>query len=281
MGYGEFMTERMRIAVLMSVHNRWEMTQEVLNKLAKAPEAIRLCVHVVDDGSTDATNVEIARFDNVNYLVANGDLFWAKSMKKAEESVIDAIDHFLWLNNDVNLSEDFFSTILKSINDFPNSILVGQTSNPITNEISYGGKKRIGRHPFRLSNIEAWTEHVAADTFCGNIALIPKQLSDDLGGIDGCFEHGYADYDFGYRAQKMGYKIWVIPGVLGTCAPNAIYTQSDTYLRTVKKIFQKKYLPIRSQFRFSRRHGGSEWFVYFLAPYVRTLLGLKNSGLLK
>jgi hypothetical protein len=37
----------------------------------------------------------------------------------------------------------------------------------------------------------------------------------------------------------------------------------------------KKYLPIRSQIRFCKRHGGVEWPIYVIAPYVRAILKLK------
>ena len=260
----------------MAVHNRWGMTREILTKLDDIPSNIELCIHVVDDGSSDSTHTEMKNYPKVSYFRGNGDLFWAKSMKVAQDSVSDKVDYILWLNNDVILNMDFYARILQSINDFPKSILVGQTSDPITKQITYGGLKRRGRHPHRLEKIHAQTDYIEADTFCGNIVLVPNSINKAVGGIDGEFEHGYADYDFGYRAKKNGHSIVVIPGFLGTCSENPNLILNKSRSKVLGMLFSKKYLPFRSQVRFCMRHGGPEWPVYVLAPYLRALLGIKK-----
>lgn len=270
------MEKAVRIAVLMAVHNRWEMTRKVLDQLQFPPSDINLSVHVVDDGSTDSTSFRIIQYPMVAYQRSNGNLFWAKAMKLAQDSVKNEVDYYLWLNNDVRLSDDFFVRIRESIKKHPKTILVGQTSDPISHLISYGGYKRIGRHPHRFKNVEAEKNYEEADTFCGNIVLIPFSINVALGGIDGEFEHGYADHDFGYRAVKMNHPIRIIPGFLGSCSRNPNILKTQKRLQALRLILSKKYLPIRSQIRFCKRHGGPEWIVYVLSPYVRTILGLKQ-----
>lgn len=269
------MTLAIRIAVLIAVHNRWEMTQDVLHKLQKTPPGVEVCIHIVDDGSSDRTSLELAKYKAISYKRGNGDLFWAKSMKFAQDSVSEPIDYFLWLNNDVSLADDFFHRILASVKLFPESILVGQTSDAQSNQITYGGLKRIGRHPHRLQTINAQEKYELADTFCGNIVLIPSRINLSLGGIDGTYEHGYADYDFGYRAKKMGFDIQIIPGFLGICSANPPLLSSWNFLNSLKLLTSKKYLPIRSQIRFCKRHGGVEWPIYVIAPYLRAILKRK------
>lgn len=264
-----------RIAVLMAVHNRWEMTKDVLSKLQKTQSGAEICIHIFDDGSSDITGLELTKYERVSYQRGNGDLFWAKSMKYAQDSVTEPIDYFLWLNNDVSLADDFLQRIMAAIKLFPESILVGQTSDPRSNQITYGGLKRIGRHPHRLRIINAQEKYELADTFCGNIVLIPRRINLSLGGIDGDYEHGYADYDFGYRAKRIGFNIQIIPGFLGTCSINPPILSSGNFLNSLKILISKKYLPIRSQIRFCKRHGGPEWVIYVLAPYLRAILKLK------
>jgi GT2 family glycosyltransferase len=157
----------------------------------------------------------------------------------------------------------------------PESILVGQTSDPRSNQITYGGLKRIGRHPHRLQIINAQEKYELADTFCGNIVLIPSKINLSLSGIDGNYQHGYADYDFGYRAKKMGFNMQIIPGFLGTCLVNPPLLSSWNFLKYLKILTSKKYLPIRSQIRFCKRHGGPEWPIYVIAPYLRAILKIK------
>ena len=252
------------------------MTQDILGKLQKTPSGVEICVHIFDDGSSDSTSLELEKYERISYQRGNGDLFWAKSMKYAQDSVSESIDYFLWLNNDVALADDFFHRILGSIKLLPESILVGQTSDPRSNQITYGGLKRIGRHPHRLQTINAQEKYESADTFCGNIVLIPSRINLSLSGIDGDYEHGYADYDFGYRAKKMGFDIQIIPGFLGTCTANPPLLSSWNILNSLKTLTSKKYLPIRSQIRFCKRHGGVEWPIYVIAPYLRTILKRKR-----
>ncbi len=269
------MTPVVRIAVLIAVHNRWEMTQDILRKLQKTPSGVEVCIHIFDDGSSDSTSPELQKYERISYQRGNGDLFWAKSMKYAQDSVSESIDYFLWLNNDVSLADDFFHRILGSIKLLPDSILVGQTSDSLSNQITYGGLKRIGRHPHRLQTINAQEKYELADTFCGNIVLIPGRINLSLSGIDGEYEHGYADYDFGYRAKKMGFDIQIIPGFLGTCSANPPLLSSWNFFNALKTLTSRKYLPIRSQIRFCKRHGGVEWPIYVIAPYLRAILKRK------
>ena len=270
------MSEKIRIAVLMAVHNRWELTQELLSKISVKNSSFNLCIHIVDDGSVDGTQEKLIGQSSVNYTRTDGSLFWARSMKIAQDSVCDPIDYLMWLNNDVLPDDAFLNRILASIKLFPDSILVGQTSDPVTNLISYGGLKRIGRHPHRLQLVNSQEKYDAADTFCGNIVLIPNRVNISLGGIDGEYDHGFADYDFGYRARKMGFDIRVIPGFLGKCSSNPPLPISWNPLKTLRIMTSQKYLPIHSQFRFCKRHGGPEWPIYFLAPYLRALFNLKR-----
>jgi len=270
------MVNPIRIAVLVAVHNRWEMTGKLLSALKAVPTAIQLCLHIVDDGSSDTTATELARLANITYLRRNGSLFWASSMKLAQDSVTDPVDYFLWLNNDVDLAPDFFSRILEAIAKFPSRILVGQTSDPGRHQITYGGMRRVGFHPHRLQIVNAQEKYEVADTFCGNIVLVPYAINSSLGGIDGYFEHGYADYDFGYRAKKMGYQIRIIPGFLGICAKNEFDLSTKNLFETLKLVGSRKYLPIRSQIRFSKRHGGIVWPIYVAYPYLRLILNIKR-----
>lgn len=268
--------KQIQIAILMAVHNRWNMTKAMLTQLENAPISVKLYIYVTDDGSVDATHQELSMNPNVNYQKTDGNLYWAKSMKIAEKSILETVDYIMWLNNDVSLSDEFFSRILNSIAYFPNAVLVGQTCDPTTNQITYGGLKRLGRHPHRLQLIFAEQYHEPVDTFCGNIVLIPTSINSSLKGIDGYFEHGYADYDYGYRAKKKGYDILVIPGFLGSCSLNQSSLIGENIWKSLRIIVSRKYLPIRSQIRFCFRHGGVEWPIYVFAPYLRVFLKRKR-----
>jgi GT2 family glycosyltransferase len=252
------------------------MTRNLLTRLQDVPIGIQICIHIVDDGSTDSTMHELTELGGITYIKADGSLFWAKSMKLAQDSVTELVDYYLWLNNDVDLNLDFFIRIRTYIDLFPESVLVGQTNDPVSRLISYGGMKRIGLHPHRLQLINAQEKSELADTFCGNIVLIPSAINKSVGGIEAKYEHGFADYDFGYRAKKMGFSIRIIPGFLGTCPTNPSQLHGLNRLETIKILSSKKYLPVRSQILFCKRHGGVIWPIYVISPYLRAVLNLKR-----
>lgn len=101
----------MKIAVLMTCHNRKETTLSCLRGLMPQLGAEDR-VFLVDDGSTDGTGEEVKRmFECSNVLngrviKGNGNLFWAKGMRLAWETATEEgdWDAYLWLNDDAELS---------------------------------------------------------------------------------------------------------------------------------------------------------------------------------
>ena len=69
----------MKIAILMTCHNRRETTLRCLRGLPSDVE-----VYLVDDGSTDGTDEAVkATFPKVNVIRGTGNLYWAKGMELA------------------------------------------------------------------------------------------------------------------------------------------------------------------------------------------------------
>src|SRR5262249_47364969 len=118
---------------------------------------------------------------------------------------------------------------------------------------------------------------VEADTFNGNVALVPRRVSDGVGPIDGTFAHGQADFDYGLRARKAGFRVVVAPGVAGSCRrgdERGTFRDPSLSLRRRWELAQgAKGLPMRSHARYLRRHGGLLWPVFWAAPYVKLTLG--------
>ena len=273
-------SKKLRIAVIIAVHNRWEMTHRVLSQLDTMRDVFDVCIHIFDDGSTDETKFSLNLRKDIEYLRGDGSFFWAKSMKKAENSITEPVDYILWLNNDVSLRPDASKILLKATVTHPQAILVGQFCDSASGEWTYGGLHRLGRHPHRVSKVESSKEYTFVDTFAGNLVLVPESINKELNGIDGEFQHAYADYDFGFRAKKRGYQIVAIPGFIGKCDRNPNPMLKSSRLTSFRILKSRKYLPWKSQMRFCRRHGGIEWPIYFIAPYLRTLIGVNkvNAG---
>ena len=265
-----------RIAVLVAVHNRWEKTSALLLQLkAIESDKVKICIHVTDDGSSDETFQELQKM-GVHVIHGSGELYWAKSMKAAEISVTDMVDYLLWLNNDVSLSDHFFDILVENTLKFPDRILVGQTIDEKSGSLSYGGLLRIGKHPHRFKFVGFSTQSMDVDTFCGNVVAIPFWVNQELGGIDGNYQHGLADYDYGLRARSKGIRISTLPGIIGNCSRNIQFTDSRNPLKRFRYISGVKFLPVKSQLRYCRRHGGLGWPIYFSLPYLRAIFGISS-----
>ena len=146
----------MRLAVLMTCHNRVATTLECLKRLIpQLGNADK--VFLVDDGSTDGTGAKVrSEFPMIRVIDADGTLYWAKGMRKAWETAAEEHsdwDAYLWLNDDTMLSGDAIATML-SAND-GKSLVVGELHDA-------DGKAVYGL------NVNGWVN--------GNCVLVPKAI---------------------------------------------------------------------------------------------------------
>jgi GT2 family glycosyltransferase len=125
----------------------------------------------------------------------------------------------------------------------------------------------------RVSRIEPGDEPREADTFNGNVVLVPRRIYEGIGPIDGGFSHGQADFDYGLRAVHAGFRVVVAPGTLGTCrrgGPQGTFQDTSLPFRRRWRLVQSPTgLPMRSHARYLKRHGGHLWPVFWLAPYIK------------
>ena len=184
----------MKIAVLMSCHNRRELTLRCLDLLMPqlGEEGV---VYLVDDGSTDGTGTKVrAGYPAVRVIEGDGSLFWAKGMRKAWESAVaerDDWDGYLWLNDDTELDMDAMHKLLAANNG--ECIVVGDLANA-KGEVVYGLRE--------------------GGLFTGNCVLVPRKVYELLGMICGEYSHAWADSDYAMQAKRAGIDV-VSAGVVG------------------------------------------------------------------
>lgn len=273
-----------RIAVLITCHNRRDMTLKCLEALYanNLPEGVSLHVILVDDGSTDGTGAAVReRFPEVEILLGDGNLYWNRGMHKAFARAMEiGFDAYLWLNDDTFLYTDSLKNLIntwKSLKSLTGAdgIYVGSTQDPITGEHSYGGViHHEKRWRFRKVPLLPRNEPSECSTMCGNCVLIPHGVAKKVGNLDPRFAHAMGDYDYGLRSRKLGLRIFVIPDYAGICRINIGNGFTDRQLSLKsrwKKIMQPKGLPIYSWLIFTRRHGGALWVIRFIWPYLRVI----------
>ena len=265
--------ELTRVAVVMTCHNRRDSTVRCLSAL-KAQEGGQavLNLFVTDDGSTDGTSQAIqAHWPEATIIHGTGTLYWAAGMALAERSAVrSGPDYLLWLNDDTVLYPDAVPRLLAVSRDDPAAIVVGATVDPDTGEGTYGGRTRIDFHPQRFARLPLAPHVQRADTFNGNVVLIPWRARVAVGPVDGAFPHAYADDDYGLRATAKGVPIVQAPGAVGTCSRNPATPSSPGGLTDRWQRLQSPTgLPWRAQSRYLRRHGDWRWPVLLLGGQVR------------
>ncbi|MEH1765323.1 glycosyltransferase family 2 protein [Nostoc sp.] len=274
------------LAVIMTCHNRRNTTIACLNALYQQKN--HCDVYLTDDGSSDGTTEAIkAEYPEVQIIQGNGNLFWVGGMHLAfGEAIKHQYDYYLWLNDDTFLEGNAVSKLLQSHQDlteqgYPDSIVVGSTRDAITGGATYGGAVKSKKwYSNKFEFLEPSSVIQQCDAMYGNCVLIPKSVALKVGNIDTAFVHSLGDLDYALRARKLGCKIWVAPGYIGTCTKNSIRNSwADTnlnMLERLKKILQIKGFPLKSWTIFCSRHSGPFWIFYWFLPYIRAIIGYKD-----
>ncbi|MFD8004209.1 glycosyltransferase family 2 protein [Streptomyces mirabilis] len=271
------------VVVVMACHNRRDTTVQCLRSLVgQCPPEVSLRIVLTDDGSTDGTAAAArAVWPGIRVMQGDGSLFWAKGMALAASAAVD-YDFLLWLNDDVVLGPGALTRLLATHRALAGSgqdpLIVGALRDPLTGAVTYSGVVRQSMlRPTHFTKVAPAHRPVAVDTMNGNLVLVPRNVVERVGQIDGKFHHGMADFDYGLRARALGCAVWVAPGTLGTCAGNsAAGSHMDLTLSVWERLRlmrTPKGLPPSSWLRFTRRHAGPLWPAYWLWPYLRLVVG--------
>ncbi|HEY6795296.1 MAG TPA: glycosyltransferase family 2 protein [Kineosporiaceae bacterium] len=273
-----------RIAAVMTVHNRKDLTLACLDRLrAQHVPGTTLDVFVLDDASTDGTaEAVIRRHPEVRLLRGNGDLYWGGGMQRAlGAAMADDYDYYLWMNDDTTLDDGALSLLLGCELEVRERghgpvIVVGSTRHPDTGELTYGGRVRLSRRrPLGWTLVEPGSEPRPCETMNGNTVLVPRAVVERVGTIDPAYVQQMGDFDYGLRARAAGCEVWVAPGTVGTCASHpARRTDLQPLRQELARLWSVKELSPKPWFVFTRRWAGPLWPVYWLSPYLRRGLGL-------
>lgn len=277
--------DAMKMAVLMACYNRCAKTVECLEHLAIAAKGtgVDYQLFLFDDGSSDGTAEAVQALEpNAVIIRGDGSNYWNRSMNRAFDVALKAgYPAYLWLNDDTMLKPYAFSMLLSALDSVApdEAIVAGAISDPESGQTTYGGARYVSTRlrPFLATVVHPGTQPQMVDVVNGNVVLIPDGIARKLGNLDPVFEHGMGDTDYSMRARKLGLRILLSAGYVGTCSKNSAKgTHRDTALplmQRVRQIFSNKGLPWRSWLTMCWRHGGVLWPVHFLWGYIKVFLG--------
>lgn len=281
------MNQISRIAVLITCHNRAQMTLRCLNSLYSSNPSVKyvIMVYLTDDGSTDETSRLIeTNFPSVTIVQGDGSLYWNRGMYSAwRRALYTEHDFYLLLNDDVELEGDAIPSLINLHHKSAlNCVIVGKTVDPISRQTTYGALKRknsISRNTF----IPISAKSDIAVTFNANCVLIPAKAIESVGILDPFYTQQFGDIDLGLRLYLQGWEIVELAKPVAYLAKNSAYTHTNFHLsfKGLKNLLMDpKGIPIRELWHFLYKFNGLFAFLYFFFRYFRVIvLGFRNTFL--
>jgi GT2 family glycosyltransferase len=274
-----------RIAVLMTCHNRRDLTLASVKSLAAAfGNAAQRVVILVDAGSSDGTAEAVRNIDpTVQILRRGADLYWNSGMREAWKhalQLLPAPDFYLWLNDDLALAP---GTVERLLADYeaeakifgPRVIVAGRTIDPHTAKAAYGGFVRGSRFS-RISFVRAPEDERYCVAMNGNCVLIPGRAVEDIGILSDRYSHSIGDVDYSLRAGRNGYRILQSSSPVGVQGLNLDTSyggkkkKQKLSLKSLRFVFtHPKGMPFREWLYFCRSYAGPLWPVNFVMFYLR------------
>lgn len=274
----------MKIAVLVTCHNRKDVTIAGLSSLVEAFSAvptIEPTFVVVDDGSLDGTGADVSmRFPYMHIIFGDGSLYWNGGMRRAFEvaRTYGPFDAYLLFNDDVlvntKAAEAFFEDY-RLLNRNAPAILVAATVDD-AGSISYSGMRRMSRwRPLAVTRVIPNGSQQRCDTFNGNFVLLPGPVFENIDGLDPRFIHAYGDVDLGYRAAAAGVPIWLAEVPIGQCnaapLPQVPASRREIRLQRLRASWLKQD-SLKQRIQFSVRHAPpAMWFVLILGASMKRI----------
>ncbi len=266
------MKEKIKIAVLVTCHNRRQKTLNFLESLVEQAffKVANIDIYLLDDGSADGTAQAVnAMYPFIEIVTGTGSLFWARGMNTIWKyaNAQKTYGLFLLFNDDVVLFDyalEKLFTNYKRVNK-TGVILIGSTLSPISNKWSYGGYalynlKHAKYLPVEPDDIKLIPCHLGN----ANVMLVDALTVERIGIFSDSYTHFEADFDYTLTAYRSGLAVLIAPGYYGYCENdhgvnwlpgnnslkkriNYLYSPKGLaykdYLFYIKKHFPKDYFP--------------------------------------
>ena len=266
-----------RIAVLLTVFNRREVTLQGLRTLYKSIDYLggdyAFDIYMTDDGCSDGTSEAVKKeFSDIHIIKGDGNLYWSGGMCKAWQAAIDSkvdYDFYLWFNDDANLYNDALVTMFNSYELAGTNAIISGAFCDEDGQVSYGGRDRHEHLIIPDGNVSP------IFLLNGNLVLISCLIYNKLGTIDNYFKHGYGDWDYGLRAIESKLEVLLSTKYVGVTKrhdSDLVKYASAQYSLKARLIilYHPKNSP-RIEFEFKRRHFGViSAIIRFLVLHVYT-----------
>ncbi|MBN2520482.1 MAG: glycosyltransferase family 2 protein [Bacteroidales bacterium] len=274
------------IAVVIPTFNRCLSLKEVLICLNQQKLSDLFITVVVVDGSSDGT-LEMIKdsFPNVHVVIGDGTWYYTKSINEGIKYALNFNPSFiLTLNDDIIFGDIYISTLLKAAYKQGHNSMIHSIS--ITNNdpamVKWAGVKNYIKwrmkslhyiKPFTLYSEESLTGIKPTMLISGRGLLLPISAISKLGLFDELFPQYGSDEDYGLRAIKNGFSLFIswdakVFENIKSTSKGAAFNEGSVYT-FIKSFFNPYTVNYYMKFiRFYYRHGIKVLlpflFVYYL-----------------
>lgn len=216
--------------IIIPVYNRKLITLKCLENLKQVESLLCYQVVVVDDGSTDGTQLAIkALYPEVVVLSGDGNLWWTGAIKCGMEYAIDhGADYLFWLNDDCLPQPGAIETLLNVAKKSAQTIVGGQSLDPKSLEPSYGG---VVLRRGKIQPINAPSDgFIECEGLNGNLVCFSKDVVQAIGYPDERrFPQYHGDTAYTHQAKTRGYKLVIAGKAIAYCQNDHDYLPSLAY----------------------------------------------------
>ncbi len=262
------------VYILLPVHNRKKITLDFIKSLKKQTYE-KIFLILIDDDSTDGTaDAVIDQYKNTHVIYGNGNLWWAGSLQKGYEYLINnrgvADDDFvLIINDDTKIKKDYIDTGVKIMQQNPQCLLGSIAISEQSKKLSDAGKI-IDWKRYKIENIKDGDKIGCLST---RGLFMTYESFKHLGGFHPkILPHYLSDYEYTIRATEKGYNL--------ICDKTFFLLRNEdtTGIHSVKNINENIFT--RLKIMFSPKYAQNPFYVSIFI-LLRCPLRYKISNLIK
>lgn len=231
-------------------------------------------------------------FPEVHIIKGTGNWWYTKSMNEGFKYAMINLnpDFFLTLNDDIEIGEDYISSIIDAYNKVEDGSIMGslsvtiEKSHRVTNSGTVFKNRKLGlmKHyiPFLSEvSIEKLSGIYKTETLPGRGILIPAKTLTYLNFFDEKFKQYHSDGDFCLRAAKKGYNVYIswdsviYSHIKLTSSSSSFKKQPfNDFMKSFISPYSRNYIP--SKIRFIWRHQTKVLMPFVV--FISLLLNFKN-----
>ncbi|MDH4152409.1 MAG: FkbM family methyltransferase [Nitrospira sp.] len=220
--YGNGCTQSMPVAevgatydcsVVMPVWNRYELTRQCLEALAKTTGGVSWELIIVDNHSTDGTAAFLETLGGDIRVITNEDnVGFARACNQGAHMARGK--YIVFLNNDTIPLDGWLQELLNEVESYPEVGIVGSKLLYADGTIQHAGVVMVrGRcAPYHIyrgcpSGVAPVNQRREFQVVTGACLLIRRELFDEVGGFDEGFRNGFEDVDLCLKVGQKGHRI--------------------------------------------------------------------------